>query len=94
MKRPKKENRDDKDPQKPATETPVDEPVKETPPDELGKIFDSEVNKLREAFHSITKQINQPPKLNNEKDLQDTPNVSTSNRFEQLSQSKKTELSD
>ena len=72
-------------PPKPAPETPLNEPVKEKPPDELRRMFDSEVKKLREAFHSITKQINQPPKLNNEEDFQDIPNVSTSNRFEQLS---------
>ena len=56
-------------------------------------MIDSEVKKLWEAFHSITKQINQAPKLNNEEDFQDIPNVSTSNRFEQLSKSKETELS-
>ena len=81
-------------PKRPAPETPLNEPVKEKPLDELRKMFDSEVKKLWEAFRSITKQINQPPKLNNEKDFQDIPNVSTSNRFEQLSKSKETKLSD
>ena len=57
-------------------------------------MFDSEVKKLWEAFHSIIKQINQPPKLNNEEDFRDIPNVSTSNRLEQLSKSKETKLSD
>ena len=46
------------------------------------------------SFHSITKQIIQLPKFNNEEDFQDVPNVSTSNRFEQLSKSKETKLSD
>ena len=67
---------------------------KENPLDELRKMFDSEVKKLWEAFHSFTKRINQPPKFNNEEDFQDIPNVSTSNRFEQLSKSKETKLSD
>ena len=81
-------------PGKPAPETPLNEPVKEKPLDELRRMFDSEVKKLWEAFHSITKQISQQPKFNNEKDFQDIPNVSTSNRFEQLSKSKETRLSD
>ena len=57
-------------------------------------MFDSEVKKLWEAFNSITKQINQLPKFNNEEDFQDIPNVSTSNRFEQLPKSKETKLRD
>ena len=81
-------------PKRPAPKTPLNEPDKENPLDELRKMFDSEVKKLWEAFHSITKQINQPPKFNNEEDFQDIPNVSTSNRFEQLSKSKETKLSD
>ena len=81
-------------PKRPAPKTPLNEPDKENPLDELRKMFDSEVKKLWEAFHSITKQINQPPKFNNEEDFQDIPNVSTSNRFKQLSKSKETKLSD
>ena len=57
-------------------------------------MFDSEVKTLWEAFHSITKQINQRSKLNNEEDFQDIPIVPTSNRFEQLSKNKENELSD
>ena len=95
MKRSKKENRDEEDPQKGQLQkTPLNEHDKENPLDELRKMSDSEVKKLWEAFHSITKQINQPPKFNNEEDFQDIPNVSTSNRFEQLSKSKGTKLSD
>ena len=79
---------------RPPPKTPLNELDKENPLDELRKMFGSEVKKLWEAFHSITKQINQPPKFNNEEDFQDIPNVSTSNRFEQLSKSKETKLSD
>ena len=73
-------------PKRPATETLLNEPVKEKPPDELSKMFDSEVKKLWEAFHSITKQINQPPKLNNEEDFQDVPNVSVPDQVGTLAQ--------